>query len=67
MLRRDAHGRARADLADLVAEAHRQRPARDEVELLDLVVVVAGALLEVRVRRHADQRHRELLAAERVA
>src|SRR5215210_7600661 len=28
---------------------------------------MARALLEVRVRRHADQRDRELLAAERVA
>ena len=53
--------------ADVVAEAHRQRPARDEVELLLLLVVVAGALLEVAVRRHADQRHRDLLGAERVA
>src|SRR4051794_1831431 len=37
---------------------------RVDVELLDLVVVVPGALLEVRVRRHADQRDRHLLGAE---
>ena len=55
------------DLRDLVAEAHGQRAARDEVELLDLGVEVAGALLEVGVRRHADERDRELLAAERAA
>ena len=47
--------------SDVVAGAEGQRPARDDVELLDLVVVVAGALLEVRVRRDADQRDRELL------
>ena len=50
----------------LVAGAERQRPARDDVELLDLVVEVAGALLEVRVRRDADQRRRELLGLQRV-
>src|SRR3954465_4510108 len=63
--RRDRHRARRGHALDLVAEAHRQRPARDEVELLDLVVVVAGALLEVRVRRDADQRRGELLGAER--
>src|SRR3954449_4370724 len=63
--RRDPHRARRGHALDLVAEAHRQRPARDEVELLDLVVVVAGALLEVRVRRDADQRRGELLGAER--
>ena len=47
---------------DLVAEAHRQGAARHEIELLDLVVEVAGPLLEVQVRRHANQRHRQLLA-----
>ena len=63
-LGRDAHGRSGADGRHLVPEAHRQRAARDEVELLELLVVVAGALLEVGVRRYADQRHRELLGAE---
>ena len=35
------------DLVHVVAEAHRQRAGGDEVELLELLVVVAGALLEV--------------------
>jgi hypothetical protein len=52
--------------ADVVAEAHRQRPARDDVDLFLLVVEVAGALLEVGVRRDPDQRHRHLLGAQRV-
>ena len=52
-----------ADLVDVVADAERERPARDEVDLLDLVVEVAGALLEVRVRRDADQRQRDLLGS----
>ena len=54
-----------ADLVDVVADAERQRPARDDVDLLDLVVEVARALLEVRVRRDADQRQRDLLGAQR--
>ena len=65
--RRDAHGRAGAHLVDVVAEAHRQRAAHDEVDLLDLRVEVPGPLLEVGVRRHADERHRELLGAQRGA
>ena len=54
------------DGVDVVAAAHRQRAAGDEVDLLLAVVEVAGALLEVRVRRHADQRQCDLLAAEGV-
>src|SRR5690606_15497858 len=44
-LGRDPHRGAGRHLDDLVAEAHRQRAARDEVQLLDLLVDVAGALL----------------------
>src|SRR3954468_24804194 len=40
--RRDTHGRAGTDGRDVVPEAPRQRAARDDVELLDLVVEVAG-------------------------
>ena len=40
---------AGAHRLDRVAEAHRQRPAGDEGVLLDLFVVVAGALLGVGV------------------
>ena len=53
-------------LVHVVARPERQRPAGDDVDLLDLVVVVPGALLEVRVGRDADQRDRDLLGAERV-
>ena len=66
VLGRDAHRGGRAHRPDLVAEAHGQHAAGDEVELLHLVVEVAGALLEVRVRRHADQGRRELLGAQRL-
>ena len=55
-LRRDAHDASGTDARDLVAEAHGQRAARDDVQLLDLGVEVPGALLEVGVRRHADER-----------
>ena len=65
--RGDPRDRPGADLLNLVAEAHGQRPARDQVDLLLALVVVARALLEVAVRRHADQRHRHLLAAEGIA
>src|SRR6185312_7562288 len=61
-LRRDAYDRARPDLRHILAEAHRQRSPRDDVDLLDLLVEMPGALLEVRVRRNADQRDRQLLA-----
>src|SRR3954462_7305608 len=63
-LRRAAHRRRRAHLDHLVAELEGQRAAGDEVDLLDLVVVVARALLEVRVRRDADQRQRDLFSAQ---
>lgn len=46
---RDPHCGGRAVISS-VEEVHRQRSAREEVDLLDLLVVVAGALLEVRVR-----------------
>src|SRR5215218_8828217 len=58
--------RARRDLAHVVAEAHRQRAASDDVELLLLLVPVPGPLLEVRMGRDAHQSHRDLLSAERV-
>ena len=51
---------------DLVPEPHRQPPAGDDVELLDLAVEVPGPLLEVRVSGHADQGDRELVACQRV-
>src|SRR3954469_2280096 len=63
--RRDAHHRTGRHLLDVVAEPYGQRPGRDHVDLLDLLVVVAGPLLEVRVRRDPDQGHRQLLGLER--
>src|SRR4051794_22527717 len=65
-LGRDPHGRAGLHPLDRVAKAHGQRAAGDEVELLELLVVVARALLEVAVRRDPDQRDGELLGAERL-
>ena len=62
--RRDAHDRPAGDPLHLVAEAHRQRAARDHVDLLHLVVEVPGALLEVGVGRDADQRDRQLLSVQ---
>src|SRR4051794_37917665 len=63
---RDANDRASADLVDLVTQPHRQLAACDEIELLDLVVCVSGPLLEVGVRRYADQRGGDLRAAKRI-
>ena len=55
---------AGVDLGHVVAETDGQRAAGDDVDLFDLVVEVAGALLEVGVRRDADERDRELLGLE---
>jgi hypothetical protein len=52
---------------DVVTKAHRQRLFGDEVELLDLLMDVAGALLEVRPRLYADQGDGKLDGPERVA
>jgi hypothetical protein len=52
--------------SDLVTEAHRQNSTAHQIELLDLVVEVTGALLEVRVRGDPDEGHRQLPAPQRL-
>src|SRR5579884_2619293 len=64
-LRRHADGSRRADRADLLAEAHGQRAAGQQIELFDLVVEMARPLLEVRVGGDPDQRGSQLAASER--
>ena len=49
---------------DLVEKAHHQCPAAEEVDLLDPVEVVAGALLDVRVPGDPDEGDDELVAVE---
>src|SRR3954454_14896038 len=61
---RDPNDAPRPDMVDLVAQPHRQLAACDEIELLDLVVGVSGALLEVGVRRYPDQCRGNLRAAK---
>src|SRR3954468_16984479 len=58
-LRGHAHRSSGVDRLDLLAEAHRQRASGDEVDLLDLAVPMAAALLEVGVGRDPDQGDRQ--------
>ena len=58
--------RTGAQRADLLAQSHCELAARDQVEFLDLVVRVSCPLLEIAVRRYADQGGGDLCRPQRL-
>jgi len=63
---RDAHRGRSAHRLDPVEKAHRQGATGDEVDLLDLLVVMARALLKIGVGRNPDECDSDLVAPQSV-